>query len=217
MIRDATVHRLIVPVLCGSALDFIGIQPLLDAVMYYLPSPADVPPVEGTDPKKAEKKLVRKPIEDEPFCGLVFKMLAEKTGDLYFVRVYSGTLKANSRVLNPGKDKKENAAQLYQIQADRRKQVPNVAAGDIVGIIGPRVSVTGDTLCDDARTDPAGVDSFSGNGHQHGDRAGDVARAQEAGRHAGDAQAAGPHVPRHGKRRDRARRSSAAWASCTWK
>jgi elongation factor G len=148
VIRDATLHRFIVPVMCGSALDFIGIQPLLDAVMHYLPSPADVPPVEGTDPKKSDKKLTRKPTEEEPFCGLVFKVLAEKTGDLYFVRVYSGVLKANSRVLNPGKDKKENAAQLYQVQADRRKQVPSVAAGDIVGIIGPRASVTGDTLCD---------------------------------------------------------------------
>jgi len=148
VIREATVHHFIVPVLCGSALDFIGIQPLLDAVMYYLPSPADIPPVEGVDPKKTDKRLIRKPNEDEPFCGLVFKVLTEKTGDLYFVRVYSGTLKANSRVLNPGKDKKENAAQLYQVQADRRKQVPNVAAGDIVGIIGPRASVTGDTLCD---------------------------------------------------------------------
>jgi elongation factor G len=148
VIREATVHHFIVPVLCGSALDFIGIQPLLDAVMYYLPSPSDVPPVEGVDTKNSDKRLVRKPNEDEPFCGLVFKVLAEKTGDLYFVRVYSGTLKANSRVLNPGKDKKENAAQLYQVQADRRKQVPNVAAGDIVGIIGPRASVTGDTLCD---------------------------------------------------------------------
>ena len=148
VIREATVHRLMVPVMCGSALDFIGIQPLLDAVMYYLPSPADIPPVEGTDLKKPDKKLLRKPNEEEPFCGLVFKVIAERTGDLYFVRVYSGTLKANSRVLNPGKDKKENIAQLYQVQADRRKQVPSVAAGDIVGVIGPRASVTGDTLCE---------------------------------------------------------------------
>ncbi len=155
VIRTATVARQIVPVLCGSALDYIGIQPLLDAVMHYLPSPADIPPVEGLDPKnidskQTDQKVIRKPTEDEPFSGLVFKVLAERTGDLYFVRVYSGTLKANSRVFNPGKDKKENAAQLYQVQADRRKLVTSVAAGDIVGIIGPRVSVTGDTLCDSA-------------------------------------------------------------------
>ncbi|MDZ4819733.1 MAG: elongation factor G [Planctomycetota bacterium] len=150
VLRQATVQRLIVPVLCGSALDYIGIQPLLDAVMYYLPSPADIPPVEGVDPKDPDRKVIRKPDDDEPFSGLVFKVLAERTGDLYFVRVYSGTLKANSRVLNPGKDKKENAAQLYQVQADRRKQVTSVGAGDIIGLIGPRVSVTGDTLCDGA-------------------------------------------------------------------
>jgi elongation factor G len=150
VIRDATVHRLIVPVLCGSALDFIGVQPLLDAVMYYLPSPADVPPVEGSDPKNADKKLIRKPTEGDPFCGLVFKIIAERHGDLFFVRIYSGTLKGNSRVLNSGNDKKENIAQLWHIQADRREQIQVAAAGDIVGVIGPRVSVTGDTLCDSA-------------------------------------------------------------------
>ena len=150
VLRDATVHRMIVPVLCGSALDHIGIQPLLDGVMYYLPSPADMPPVEGLDPKKPDAKLVRKPDVEEPFCGLVFKILADKHGDLYYVRIYSGRLKANSRVFNPGKDKKENAAQLWHIQADRREQVPLAEAGDIVGVIGPRISVTGDTLCDSA-------------------------------------------------------------------
>ncbi len=148
VLRDATLHQLIVPVLCGSALDHIGIQPLLDAVTYYLPSPADKPPVEGVDPKKRETKLSRKPSPNEPFCALVFKIDADKHGDLHYVRVYSGELKANSRVLNPGKDKKENVPQLWHIQADRREQVPTVSTGDIVGIIGLRHSVTGDTLCD---------------------------------------------------------------------
>jgi len=149
VLREATLHNLIVPVLCGSALDGIGVQPLLDAVQYYLPSPADVPPVEGVDPRerKHEKKLVRKPDPDEPFCGLVFKIQADRHGDLHYVRVYSGELKAGSRVLNPGKDKKENVPQLWRIQADRREQIDRVAAGDIVGIVGLRHSVTGDTLC----------------------------------------------------------------------
>ncbi len=150
VLREATVNRMIVPLLCGSALDFIGIQPLLDAVMHYLPSPLDVPPVEGLDPKKEGARIQRKPDPEEPFCGLVFKVLADKHGDLYFVRIYSGRLKANSRVFNPGKDKKENAAQLWHIQADRREQVPSAEAGDIVGVIGPRISITGDTLCDAA-------------------------------------------------------------------
>jgi elongation factor G len=148
VLREATLMRLIVPVMCGSALDHTGVQPLLDAVTYYLPSPADVPPVEGVNPKKSDVVLTRKPTLDEPFSALVFKIDARKTGDLHYVRVYSGQLKANSRVLNPGKDKKENVPQLWHIQADRQEQIPWVGAGDIVGIIGLRSSVTGDTLCD---------------------------------------------------------------------
>ena len=127
---------MIVPVLCGSALDGIGVQPVLDAVADYLPSPADMPPVEGCDPKKKDAKLSRKPDADEPFSGLVFKIQADRHGDLHYVRVYSGVLKANSRMYNPGKDKKENVPQLWRIQADERKQVDAVEAGDIIGVIG---------------------------------------------------------------------------------
>jgi elongation factor G len=148
-IRQATISRHVVPVLAGSALDCIGIQPVLDAVAWYLPSPRDVPPVEGLDPaKKQPTPLVRKPDPTAPFCGLVFKIIAEKHGDLYFVRVYSGTLKAGSRAWNPLRQKKENIAQIWHVQADRREQVEKAEAGDIVGVIGPRGSVTGDTLCD---------------------------------------------------------------------
>jgi elongation factor G len=147
VLREATIHNLAVPVVCGSALDGIGVQPLLDAVGYYLPSPADVPPVEGTDPKKLDSKIVRHPDAAEPFCGLVFKIQADRHGDLHYVRIYSGTLKANSRVYNPGKDKKENVPQLWQVQADRRNQVDSASAGDIIGIVGLRHSITGDTLC----------------------------------------------------------------------
>jgi len=148
VLREATVHQLIVPVLCGSALDHIGVQPLLDAVAHYLPSPADRPPVEGVDPTKPDKKLLRKPDPQEPFCGLVFKIQAERHGDLHYVRVYSGTLTANTRAYNPGKDKKENVSQLWHVQASRKEQIDRVEAGDIVGIIGLRNSITGDTLCD---------------------------------------------------------------------
>jgi len=147
VLREATLMRLVVPVLCGSALDHTGVQPLLDAVVDYLPSPADVPPVEGINPK-TKKTETRAPKLDEPFAALVFKIDARRTGDLHYVRVYSGELKANSRVLNPGKDKKENVPQLWHIQADRQEQVPSVAAGDIIGVIGLRHSITGDTLCD---------------------------------------------------------------------
>jgi elongation factor G len=147
-LREATLANALVPVLCGSALNKMGVQPLLDAVGAYLPCPTDMPPVEGTSPKKKDAKITRKPKPDEPFCGLVFKIVADSHGDLHYVRVYSGRLKANSRVLNPVKDKKENVPQLWRIQADERKQVEAVDAGDIIGVIGLRHSITGDTLCD---------------------------------------------------------------------
>jgi elongation factor G len=150
VLRETTIHMQLQPVLCGSALHGIGVQPLLDAVQEYLPSPLDIPPVEGESVgEKQKRKIYRKPDPAEPFCGLVFKVLPAKTGDMHWVRVYSGTLKANSRVLNPGKEVKENVAQLWHIHATRREeQVDSVSAGDIVGIIGMRHSITGDTICD---------------------------------------------------------------------
>ena len=154
-IRHATIARQVVPVFCGSVLDCIGVQPVLDAVAWYLPSPADVPPVTGVVPLKQDAKpgatpitITRKADPKAPFCGLVFKIVAEKHADLSFVRVYSGTLKAGSRVWNPLRQKKENIAQLWHVQADRREQIEQAEAGDIVGVIGPRASMTGDTLCD---------------------------------------------------------------------
>ena len=99
----------------------MGVQPILDAVGHYLPCPLDRPPVEGIDPKKPDKVLTRKPSADEPFCGLVFKILPAKTGDLYWIRVYSGTLESNSRVYNPNRDKKENVAQLWQIHCHQER------------------------------------------------------------------------------------------------
>lgn len=151
VIREATILRQIQPLFCGTALHGMGVQPVLHGVARYLPSPADMPPVEGTDPRKPAKKLSRKPDPKEPFCGLVFKILPAKTGDLCWIRIYSGELKANSRVLNPEKNKKENIAQLWQIHATKKikdGQVNLAGTGDIVGVIGPRESVTGDTFCD---------------------------------------------------------------------
>ena len=153
VLREATVHLQIQPVLCGSALHGIGVQPVLDAVQYYLPSPLDVPPVEGRllEKNKDGSDIFeqRKPSPDDPFSALVFKVLPAKTGDIHWIRVYSGSVKQNSRVLNPGKDAKENVAQLWIIHATKREeQIDSVQAGDIVGVIGPRISITGDTLCD---------------------------------------------------------------------
>ncbi|MDR2706274.1 MAG: elongation factor G [Planctomycetaceae bacterium] len=149
VLRDATINDMAVPVLCGSALDGIGVQPVMDAVNDYLPSPLDIPDVQGQDPTRPDcPELSRKSDPNEPFCGLIFKIQADKHGDLHYIRVYSGTLKQNSRVLNPREDKKENVPQLWRIQADRREQITEVTAGDICGVIGLRFSVTGDTLCD---------------------------------------------------------------------
>ncbi len=152
VLRQCVINHQLQPVLCGSALHGIGVQPVLDAVVDYLPHPLELPPVTGTSvDRKTTKTETRRPDPSEPFCGLVFKVLPAKTGDLSWVRVYSGELRANSRVYNPGKDKKENVAQLWQIHATKKQrdgQVDHIGTGDIVGIIGLRHSITGDTLCD---------------------------------------------------------------------
>lgn len=150
-LREGTLARKIQPVVCGSALHGIGVQGVLDAVKYYLPTPLDRPPVEGSNPRKEDKTEVRKPDAKEPFSALVFKILPAKTGDLYWLRIYSGELSGNSRVFCPGKDKKENVAQLWQLHATRKErdgQLDKIGPGEIVGVIGPRFAVTGDTLCD---------------------------------------------------------------------
>ena len=150
-LRKGTLSRQIQPVFCGSALHGMGVQPLLSGVNDYLPSPLDRPPVEGVDPKNHEKTLQRSPSNDEPFCGLVFKILPAKTGDNYWIRVYSGSLSQNSRVLCPNRNTRENVAQLWQIHASKKErdgQIETVRAGDICCVIGPRMAITGDTLCD---------------------------------------------------------------------
>ncbi len=147
LIRQGTITGQFQPLLCGASLDYIGVQPILDAVVDYLPSPLDVPPVEGRHPKK-ENIEVRKPNENEPFAGLVFKVQVDEHSELYFVRVYSGVLKSRSRMLNPRTGEKELISQLWKMQADSRVKLDEAGAGDIVGVVGPKSSVTGDTLCE---------------------------------------------------------------------
>jgi elongation factor G len=151
LLREQTIKRLVQPVLCGSGRENIGIQPLMDAVTFYLPSPLDRPPVVGTNPKKPDKQEKRKPDPKEPFAALVFKVVSDKHGDLFFLRIYSGTLKMQSRVYNPGKDAKELVSKIYHIYADpkrNREETPEGHAGDIVALVGLRDSITGDTLCE---------------------------------------------------------------------
>jgi len=147
-LRAATIAGKIVPVLCGAALRNKAVQPLLDAVVAYLPSPLDVPPVTGTDPKTGEE-LVRRPTDDDPFAALAFKIAADPfSGKLAFFRVYSGTLRAGDQVYNATKDKKERISRIVLLHADHREDVQEVGAGEIAGAIGLKQTFTGDTLCD---------------------------------------------------------------------
>jgi len=147
-LRSATIAGKIVPVLCGAALRNKAVQPLLDAVVAYLPSPLDVPPVTGTDPKTGEE-LVRRPTDDDPFAALAFKIAADPfSGKLAFFRVYSGTLHAGDQVYNATKDKKERISRIVLLHADHREDVSEVGAGEIAGAIGLKQTFTGDTLCD---------------------------------------------------------------------
>ena len=147
-IRKATLDMEITPVLCGSALKHKGVRFVLDAVVDYLPSPLDVPPTEGEVPRTGEK-ISRKPNTDEPMCLMAFKTIAESTGDLTFVRVYSGVLRKGIRVLNPRTGKSERIGRLVQIHANKKEAVEEVPAGSIAAVIGLKQTVTGDTLCDE--------------------------------------------------------------------
>ncbi len=146
-IREATINARIVPVLCGSALKHKGVQMLLDAVCDYLPSPLDVPPVEGTHPEK-EEVIKRKTTAEEPLSALAFKIMADKHGDLTYLRIYSGRLRSGQRVFNSRKSKVELISRLYKMHANTREQVEEAVAGDIVAAIGLKDTVTGDTLCE---------------------------------------------------------------------
>jgi len=150
-LRKGTLSQACQPVLCGSALRFIGVQAVLDAVCDYLPSPLDIPPVPAHDAEDPDKIVYRKCDPGGPLTALVFKIVADAHSDLHFVRVYSGVLKAGSRVLNVGRKKKENVPQLFRIFAKRRQKVDKARAGDIVTAIGLKDTHTGDTLCDTRR------------------------------------------------------------------
>jgi elongation factor G len=126
----------------------MGVQALLDAVTDYLPSPLEVPPITGFDPDKPSKTIKRKCDPSEPLAALVFKVVAEPHADLHFLRIYSGVLKAGSRVLNVGRRKKENVPQLFHLFAKRREKMERAYCGDIVAVVGLKDALTGDTLCE---------------------------------------------------------------------
>jgi elongation factor G len=148
VLRKATIEKKLVPVLCGSAFKNKGVQPLLDAVIDYLPSPLNVPPVKGTNPRTGEEEE-RKPLDDEPFCGYVFKVMSDPyAGQLTYFRVFSGKVFAGSYVYNATKDKKERIGRLLLMHANSREDVQEAAAGEIVAAVGLDAT-TGDTLSDE--------------------------------------------------------------------
>lgn len=150
-IRSATLRSQMVPVLCGSALKNKGVQPLLDAVIAYLPSPLDIPPVEGVN--NAGEVETRKASEKEKFCGLVFKLVTDSFIDnLAFIRVYSGVLKVGSRVYNSVKRKKEKIVRIVRLHANKREEIREVKAGDIAAVVGLKFTTTGDTLVESGDT-----------------------------------------------------------------
>jgi elongation factor G len=149
-LRAVTVGGKAVPILCGAALRNLGVQPLLDAVCAYLPSPAEVGPARGVDPRDGSP-VERQPTDAAPFAALVFKIQASEAADLFYLRVYSGTLEAGGRAWNPRTKERERLRRVLRMHADRGEPVEVVEAGDIVAVAGLHRSVTGDTLCEEGR------------------------------------------------------------------
>jgi elongation factor G len=149
-IRKATIALKIFPVICGSAFKNKGVQTMLDAVVDYLPSPLDIPPIEGTDIDNPEVKFTRHASDDEPFSALVFKIMTDPyVGQLAFFRVYSGTLKTGDSVYNVAKRRKERIGRLLRMHANKREDIQEILAGDICAAVGLKTVSTGDTICDD--------------------------------------------------------------------
>jgi elongation factor G len=147
-IRKATIAGAMTPVLCGSSFKNKGVQQLLNAVIDYLPSPLDVPPIHGHEPRHEDNVIERKPDDSEPFSALAFKIMTDPyVGKLTYFRVYSGSLPAGSYVYNSTKDKRERVGRLLQMHANRREEIEEVYAGDIAAAIGLKDTRTGDTLC----------------------------------------------------------------------
>ena len=145
--RDATLRLDAVPVFCGSAFKNKGVQPLLDAIVDYLPSPIDVPPVEG-EATRGEEKLVRQASDEEPFSALAFKLMSDKhVGHLTYLRVYSGRVKSGDQILNANRSKKQRVGRLLQMHANKREEIESAYTGDIVAVVGLKAVATGETLC----------------------------------------------------------------------
>ncbi len=150
-LRFATIEKGYVPVLCGSSYRNKGVQPLLDAVVNYLPSPLEVPPVIGFNPKKEDEQLLRTAADEEPFAALAFKIMSDPyVGKLTFFRIYSGRIQSGSYLYNSSKGLKERAGRILRMHANHREELNEASAGDIVAAVGLKKTSTGDTLCSEA-------------------------------------------------------------------
>jgi len=151
-IRRATIAGGITPVLCGSAFKNKGVQPMLDAIVDYLPSPVDIPPVQGHEVGNEEQVVLRKADPSDPFAALAFKIMSDQhLGKLTYIRIYSGTLESGSNVLNSSKGRRERIGKIYQMHANKREERPTAIAGQIVAVMGLKGTSTGDTLCDPSK------------------------------------------------------------------
>jgi elongation factor G len=149
-LRNATIGLKLFPVICGTAFKNKGVQPLLDCVVDYLPSPLDIPPLEVSDLEHPDQKVVRKADDKEPFAALAFKIMTDPfVGQLTFIRVYSGQLKSGDSVLNPRTGKSERIGRLLKMHANKREEIHEIYAGDICACVGLRNVTTGDTICDE--------------------------------------------------------------------
>ena len=201
-IRAATLDISITPVLCGSSFKNKGVQPLLDAVIDYLPSPLDVPAVHGLSPTGAD--VIREADDGEPFSALAFKVMTDPyVGKLTYFRVYSGPLHAGSYVYNSTKGRKERISRLLQMHANHREDIEAMFAGDLGAAVGLKFTGTGDTLCEQAHPIVLEIDGLSRARHLRGHRAQDQGRRRQAFRLARAPRRRRPHLPGVLRRRDR--------------
>ena len=203
-IRRATIAGALTPVLCGTAFKNKGVQPMLDAIVDYLPSPIDIPAVQGHAVGDEDTVVERHPNPEEPFSALAFKIMSDQhLGKLTYIRVYSGTVESGSTVLNSIKGRRERIGKIYQMHANKREERPFAVAGQIVAVMGLKDTTTGDTLsAQNAAGDP-GVDDLPGAGDQRGHRAEDQERPGEAGHRDPAARRGGPDLPGQDRRGDR--------------
>ena len=193
--RRSTIALKLVPVLAGSAFKNKGIQPLLDAVVDYLPSPVDVPPVEGTDPD-GDEPILRRASDDQPFAALAFKIMTDPfVGHVTYIRVYSGVLKAGQNVYNSTRKTRERIGRLLRMHANKREEIESIEAGDIAACVGLKNVTTGDTLCDEDKPYRARDHRFPGARDFGGHRAENQSGPGKNGHRARKAGAGRSHFP----------------------